>query len=137
MASRMFQAMWRIVALIPCGCVASYGQVADLAGYPRHARHVARALRSAPRSLGLPWHRVLNARGGIAFPAHSEPFEEQCRRLAGEGVVAVGGRVNLARHRWRPSLDEILWGAAPWDPTDPAQDASLATSSAIPGALPR
>ena len=64
-------AIRRVIRSIPPGCVASYGEVAERAGLPRRARLVARVLREAPPSAGLPWYRVLRANGRIAFPAGS------------------------------------------------------------------
>jgi methylated-DNA-protein-cysteine methyltransferase-like protein len=106
-----------IVATIPRGRVATYGQVAALAGYPRHARHVGRLLGTAPAG-SLPWHRVLAAGGRIALPTGSAARREQVRRLKAEGVKVHQGRVDLARYQWQPALDELLWGpgfAAPGD----------------------
>lgn len=108
-ATARYQRIWRTVADIPRGRVATYGQVAELAGLPRRARLVGRALREAPEALDLPWHRVLRAGGVIAFPVHSEPYRQQRARLEHEGVAVIGGRVDLACHGWRPSLDELLW----------------------------
>jgi methylated-DNA-protein-cysteine methyltransferase-like protein len=96
-----------VVAAIPSGAVATYGQVAALAGYPRHARHVGRVLAAAD---GLPWHRVLGAGGRIALPPGSPAAREQARRLRAEGVTVTAGRVDLARFRWQPDLDALLWG---------------------------
>ncbi|MBL8226547.1 MAG: MGMT family protein [Chromatiales bacterium] len=98
-----------VVSAIPPGAVATYGQVAALAGYPRHARHVGRVLARAGGD-GLPWHRVVGAGGRIALPARSPAAREQVRRLRAEGVVVTAGRVDLARCRWQPGLDELLWG---------------------------
>ena len=107
--SVMEQRIRETVAAIPSGCVASYGQVAELAGWPRRARFVAQALRRAPPKLQLPWHRVLRADGRIAFPRDSAPFREQRRRLRAEGVTIVGGRVNMTSYRWKPELAELLF----------------------------
>jgi methylated-DNA-protein-cysteine methyltransferase-like protein len=63
----------------------------------------------------LPWHRVLRSDGRIAFPPGSRSFREQVRRLAGEGVLVVRGRVDLLRHGWDRNLDAALW--APPSPT--------------------
>lgn len=103
------QRIWRTVQRIPCGRVATYGQVADQAGLPRRARLVGHALRRAPRELALPWHRVINAQGRLSFPSGSEAYRLQRTRLEDEGVVFVGGRVDLGRYAWLPSLDELLW----------------------------
>lgn len=103
---------------IPRGRVASYGQIADLAGYPRYSRFVGRALGEAPDRMVLPWHRVINATGRIAFPRDSDSFIEQSQRLSQEGVTVVAGRIDMARFGWRPDLDALLWGpdAATGDP---------------------
>lgn len=100
--------VYRLVALIPEGRVATYGQLAALAGHPRRARHVGNALKHSPEA-GLPWHRVLNAQGKVSAragetrPRGDEPVERrQVRLLEAEGVRFAGGKVDLARHRWRP-----------------------------------
>lgn len=98
------------VARIPAGQVATYGQIARESGLGRRARMVGRALRSLPDGSEVPWHRVVNARGQISLPDSSEAGQEQRRRLESEGVVFRAGRIDLAEYRWRPSLDELLWG---------------------------
>ncbi|HEX6930170.1 MAG TPA: MGMT family protein [Gammaproteobacteria bacterium] len=105
------QAIFQAIRDIPRGRVAAYGEVARRAGLPGRARLVGRVLRESPSSLKLPWHRVLRANGRPAFPADSEPYLEQCRRLAREGVDLVGGRVPARCFAWREvELDEALWG---------------------------
>jgi methylated-DNA-protein-cysteine methyltransferase-like protein len=104
-----------VVARIPQGKVASYGMVADLAGYPRHARFVGRALGDSSDGRSLPWHRVINAQGRIAFPRDSEYFVEQSQHLSSEGVTVVAGRIDMSKFSWKPSLDEMLWGPDPVD----------------------
>lgn len=104
------QKIWRTVTRIPAGQVATYGQVAREAGLGRRARMVGRALRALPEGSGIPWHRVVNARGEISLPAASDSGREQRRRLESEGVVFEGGRIDLKRFRWRLSMDELLWG---------------------------
>ena len=98
------------VAAIPYGRVASYGQIAELAGIPRGARLVARALGQASPSSDLPWHRVVGAGGRIAIPATNPARAVQIRRLQRESVPVVDGRVAWRRCRWQPDLDELLWG---------------------------
>lgn len=98
------------VAAVPAGRVASYGQVAALAGLPRGARRVARALRRAPSGTALPWHRIVGADGRIAIPPGDRHREIQIARLRAEAVTVDGGRVAMARFRWRPDLDAWLWG---------------------------
>jgi methylated-DNA-protein-cysteine methyltransferase-like protein len=86
---------------IPRGKVATYGQIAKLAGKPRAARAVAWLLHSSSRTRGLPWQRVVSARGAIAFPWGTPAHLEQKRRLEAERV-AVGprGEIDLERYGW-------------------------------------
>ena len=101
---------------IPRGRVASYGQIAEIAGVPRGARQVGYALRQLPAGHDVPWHRVLQASGRIAFAKGSQAYEKQRERLLLENVEVSGGRVDMARFRWQPSLDELLWKpSAAWD----------------------
>jgi methylated-DNA-protein-cysteine methyltransferase-like protein len=101
---------------IPHGCVASYGQVAAIAGIPRGARQVGWALKNLPRGEDVPWHRVITASGKIAFAAGSMQFEKQAKLLAQEDIAVVAGRVDMPRYRWEPQLDELLWKpSSAWD----------------------
>ncbi len=93
-----YERIWDIVARIPRGRVATYGDVALSAGVTRGARQVGRAMRECPPELRLPWHRVLGAGGRIAL--RGELGAEQRLRLASEGVPFRGGRVNLESCRW-------------------------------------
>ena len=87
---------------IPRGRVATYRQVAELAGLGRHARLVGYVL-SALGGGRLPWHRVINARGEVSPRACPVAEDEQRARLEAEGVVFdARGRVDLGRYRWRP-----------------------------------
>ncbi|WP_026471902.1 MGMT family protein [Alkanindiges illinoisensis] len=98
------QDIFQVVALIPYGKVATYGQVAALAGYPRHARLVGYALNRilAPDS-DLPWHRVINAQGRLSLHKLDIHAEELQRfKLEQEGVVFAEGRVNLKTFQWQP-----------------------------------
>lgn len=108
--------IWDTIQDIPEGCVASYGQVAEIAGIPRGARQVAYALRHAPKERALPWHRVITATGRSAFDPNSRHFSMQCDRLIEEGVAVINGRVNMDKYRWNPGLDELLWKpSSTWD----------------------
>ncbi|OGK98231.1 MAG: hypothetical protein A3E31_08725 [Candidatus Rokubacteria bacterium RIFCSPHIGHO2_12_FULL_73_22] len=91
--------VFRLVRRIPRGRVATYGQIAALLGRPRAARAVGQALRGAPG--GLPWHRVVNARGGISRRARLAGMLTQRIRLEQEGVALRRGRVSLGAHAWR------------------------------------
>jgi len=105
---KLLERIWKAVAEIPYGEVASYGGIARRAGLPRRARLVGHALKVAPASLKLPWHRVLNARGAISLPAGSKAHRLQRKLLEGEGVAFRRGRVELAQGR-SLDLDALLW----------------------------
>jgi methylated-DNA-protein-cysteine methyltransferase-like protein len=69
-------------------------------------------LRQTPASRDLPWFRVINAAGRISFPGGSDAYLRQRRKLEAEGIVFIGGRIDLKRHGWPPReerLDELLW----------------------------
>jgi methylated-DNA-protein-cysteine methyltransferase-like protein len=104
------ESIWRVVATIPPGRVSTYGEVAKLAGLPRGARQVGRALGKAPASLKLPWHRVIGAGGRIALAKGSAGYRTQVSKLRAEGVVVTNGRVRLPDCQWSPDLDELIWG---------------------------
>lgn len=93
------------IAAIPFGKVATYGQIAHLAGKPWGARQVAWILHSQSEKYRLPWQRVIGAGGRISLPP-GRGFSEQRRLLRGEGVaVDRGGRVDLGVYRWRAEGD--------------------------------
>ncbi len=99
-----FQRVYRVVETIPPGRVATYGQVALLAGNPRMARQVGWALHQCPDPR-VPCHRVVNRFGGLS-DAFGGGCEEQGRRLSAEGVeVDDSGRVDLRRFGWRPACE--------------------------------
>jgi methylated-DNA-protein-cysteine methyltransferase-like protein len=98
-----YQAIYRVVRRIPRGRVATYGQVASLAGLAGHARQVGYALHALPDGTLVPWHRVVNAAGRISTRA--TPGGELVQRvlLAREGVpLDARGRVALEQVRWKP-----------------------------------
>ena len=107
--------IWDAVRAIPRGRVASYGDVARMAGLPGRARLVGHALRGLPEDSDVPWHRVINASGRIAFPVGSEAWQRQRDRLLAEGVLAGRGRIpEQARYR-DDYLDRVLWGPGQGD----------------------
>ena len=91
-----------LIARIPKGRVATYGQVAGLAGSPGAARQVGRFLFQLPEGDALPWHRIINSKGEISYhPARRGADEWQRTLLESEGVAFDdAGRVDLARHLW-------------------------------------
>ena len=89
---------------IPRGKVATYGQLAAMAGNPRGARQVVRTLVSQSRKENLPWHRVINARGTISLTGAA--FDEQKALLEAEGVAVDGrGAIDLEKYQWRPEVE--------------------------------
>lgn len=92
-------AVHRLVRRIPGGRVATYGQIAALLERPRSARAVGAALRRCPTD--LPWHRVVNAQGGISPRRRMSGMLTQRIRLQQEGVAFRQGRVVLRLHGWR------------------------------------
>jgi methylated-DNA-protein-cysteine methyltransferase-like protein len=110
------QRIWATICDIPEGCVASYGQIAAIAGIPRGARQVGYALRHLPDGNDVPWYRVIRSSGRIAFEKCSDGFNEQSKRLMMEGVAILEGRIDMHKYRWQPDLDELLWKPrAAWD----------------------
>ena len=92
--------IWQIVYQIPVGRVASYGQIATLAGLPGRARLVGRTLKNLPHPTSLPWHRVCNAQGRLSLPPESSSHQEQRLRLEAEGIVFIQGKISLQRYGW-------------------------------------
>ncbi|MEN9502402.1 MAG: hypothetical protein RI964_1687 [Pseudomonadota bacterium] len=95
------QQIYAVVRQIPEGKVATYGDVAALAGLPNHARLVGYALHALPPYTDVPWQRVINAQGRISLGRADIGGELQQRRLLeNEGVVFLNGRVDLTVYRW-------------------------------------
>ena len=94
--------IYAVIRDIPKGRVATYGQIAALAGLRGHARQVGYALHASVDD-DVPWHRVINSRGEIS--QRSDPGPEPLQRvmLEDEGVVFdTRGRINLKRFQWNP-----------------------------------
>ncbi len=98
-----WEPVYRVVRRIPAGRVASYGQIAALAGMPRAARQVGYALHALGADSDVPWHRVVNAQGQISERGPGVVVRLQRSRLEAEGIAfGAGGRIDLARFGWRP-----------------------------------
>ena len=103
-----WEPIYEVVRRIPVGRVATYGQVAALAGRAGHARQVGYALAALPSGFDVPWQRVINARGEVSLRSPDtgpsgarEGYQRHL--LEEEGVVfTLSGRVDLERYRWRP-----------------------------------
>lgn len=91
-----------VIKRIPRGKVATYGQLAAMAGNPRGARQIVRILNVYSDKRKLPWHRVVNREGRIALPSGGG-YELQEQLLADEGVLFDRhGRIDLDRFLWQP-----------------------------------
>jgi methylated-DNA-protein-cysteine methyltransferase-like protein len=99
---------YRVVERIPPGRVATYGQIAALAGFPGNAREVGYALAALPEETDLPWQRVINARGEVSL--RREPGRDGFQRhlLEEEGVVfSSAARVDLGQFGWEPGRKRV------------------------------
>ena len=95
------EAVLSLVARIPEGQVATYGQIALMAGFPRRPRQVGMVLKCLPEDTDLPWHRVVSQPGRIAARGRFWGALAQAVRLRAEGVaVDQGGLLDLEAHRW-------------------------------------
>ena len=103
------QRVYAVVAQIPCGQLATYGQIAELVGVWGAARQVGWALRRLPLPSPIPWQRVVNARGQISFnPSREGSDWIQRELLLAEGIpVDAAGQLPLGQHRWRAGGDEF------------------------------
>jgi methylated-DNA-protein-cysteine methyltransferase-like protein len=98
-----YQRIYSVVKRIPRGRVATYGQVAGLAGLVNHARQVGYALQSLADDDAVPWQRVVNAKGEISPRGHPYAVVQQRQMLEREGVAFdASGRIPLKRFLWRP-----------------------------------
>lgn len=97
-----FELIYAVIKRIPKGKVATYGQVARLAGLPRHARQVGFALAALPEGANVPWQRVVNAGGKVSAREHPNSRERQRALLEREKVVFdERGRIALETSGWR------------------------------------
>ena len=95
--------IYAVVRSIPTGRVATYGQIATLAGLPGHARQVGYALNALPEGHDVPWHRVINAKGQISTRSERGFDDLQRVLLEAEDVVFdAKERVSLEEFGWRP-----------------------------------
>ncbi|HEY9818845.1 MAG TPA: methylated-DNA--[protein]-cysteine S-methyltransferase [Candidatus Obscuribacterales bacterium] len=104
-----YDRIYAIVRQIPPGQVATYGQVAELANYPRQARLVGYALYRVAIASDIPWHRVINAKGAVSeSPFRQGSDQRQRSLLEQEGVeFSKAGIINLRRYRWQPESGDL------------------------------
>ena len=107
-------AVLRLVRIIPLGQVATYGQIAAMAGFPQRPRQVGMLLKGLPEGTDLPWQRVVNAQGCVPSKGRWWGAMIQIQRLRAEGIeVDDLGQLTLARFQWRglpPRLDPEATG---------------------------
>lgn len=100
MSSTLFNKIYEIILKIPKGKVATYGQIAAMAGNPRAARVVGWVLNSLPNDADVPWHRVINSKGTSSLPLESQRKLQQAL-LEGEGVIFdKNSQVELEIFQW-------------------------------------
>ncbi|MBE9061694.1 MGMT family protein [cf. Phormidesmis sp. LEGE 11477] len=110
--------IYEIVKLIPYGKVATYGQIADLAGLIGQPRVVGYALYRVVDSMEIPWHRVINTKGEVSRSALRDGNDDlQQSLLEGEGIVFNKRKLDLSVYRWQPSFTTINWLMEP--PNEP------------------
>lgn len=95
------EAILACLARIPYGKVCSYGLVASLSGHPGKARYVAYLLKNLPKDSQIPWQRILNSQGKVAFPMNSDKYFEQTKRLQKEGIPMTLTTTLLRQYLWQ------------------------------------
>ena len=108
MSTTSYERIWSVVRRIPRGRVATYGQIARIAGLPPQARMVGYALHALPDDIAssVPWQRVINAQGRISLRAFAGSEAVQRKRLEREGVkFDAKARVDLERFGWKAGTE--------------------------------
>lgn len=100
MEKNTFELIYDTVRQIPEGRVASYGQIAELAGNRRWARVVGYALHAIPEGSDIPWHRVVKKDGEVFGGAKSPGGKYQIKLLKDEGVGFSDGRADMKKYQW-------------------------------------
>jgi methylated-DNA-protein-cysteine methyltransferase-like protein len=99
--SDTYERIYAAVRRVPRGRVATYGQIAAVAGLPGHARQVGYALHALKASTGVPWQRVINAKGMISLRPMRGGVSQRLL-LEAEGVkFDAAGRVSLTKFGWK------------------------------------
>ena len=102
-SNELHRQILEVIALIPYGKVATYGQIAKLAGIPKHARLVGYVLKHLDQESSIPWHRVINSQGKISVMRINEKGENiQQQLLADEGIYLLNNKINLKVFSWIP-----------------------------------
>ena len=106
-SKNVYKLIYEVIAQIPKGKVATYKQVASLAGFAGHARMVGYALNKVPDHLNIPWHRVINSQGKISYAISRNGHDDlQKQLLIEEGVVfSEAGIIDLDKYRYISQSD--------------------------------
>jgi methylated-DNA-protein-cysteine methyltransferase-like protein len=105
--NELYHRIYQTIQQVPYGKVATYGQIAKLAGFPGYARQVGYALYATPHDLEVPWHRVINAKGEISLKPTGPYDQIQRQMLEAEGVqFDEKGRVALKIYQWQPQFGD-------------------------------
>ncbi|MDH0655120.1 MGMT family protein [Acinetobacter johnsonii] len=93
--------IFQVIAQIPYGRVASYGQIARLAGIPKHSRLVGYVLKHMDADSSLPWYRVINSQGKISLSKLNDQGQNiQAQLLLAEGILVIGNKVKMKEFQW-------------------------------------
>lgn len=93
--------IFQVIAQIPYGRVASYGQIARLAGIPKHSRLVGYVLKHMDADSSLPWYRVINSQGKISLSKLNDQGQNiQAQLLMSEGILVIGDKVKMKEFQW-------------------------------------
>lgn len=102
MGETFYERVIEIIKSVPLGKVATYGEIADYAGNQRAARQVSYILNSSWEKHKLPWHRVVNSKGGISLK-QGRGYKLQKKLLEKEGIIFdENDRIDLKRFQWFP-----------------------------------
>ena len=93
--------IFQVIAQIPYGRVASYGQIARLAGIPKHSRLVGYVLKHMDADSSLPWYRVINSQGKISLSKLNDQGQNiQAQLLMAEGILVIEDKVKMKVFQW-------------------------------------
>jgi len=93
--------IFQVIVQIPYGRVASYGQIARLAGIPKHSRLVGYVLKHMDADSSLPWYRVINSQGKISLSKLNDQGQNiQAQLLMAEGILVIGDKVKMKEFQW-------------------------------------
>jgi len=98
--SMKYDFIWQLVKQIPRGRVATYGQIARIAGIEGQARFVGYALHGLPRNSGIPWHRVINSQGRISLSGISAKYQRRLLEIE-KVIFSPAGRIDLKTFQWK------------------------------------